>query len=59
MISQALKDYGDALEAHLTAQREEAVSKDKVRKTRYALMMARQNLKMVEEDILEDNLKDL
>lgn len=58
-MKRAIKEYGDALEAHLEAQKQEGVAKDHLRKTRHALLMARQGLKMMEEDVLEDNVRDL
>jgi len=58
-MAEAIKNYTIALEAHQSAQREENVAKAKVRKTRYALLMARQEMQAMERQVLEDNLNNL
>lgn len=53
-MEQAINNYAVALKEHLEAVRAETVAKDKVQKTRYALLQAKQALRDIEKDTLED-----
>ncbi len=52
-----IKEYSDAMEAHLDARRQEVKSRDLVRKTHHRLLKAKEALRHKEQDLLEDMLK--
>lgn len=58
-MKNALKNYSDALEAHLIAQKNETVAKDTLKRTRYAVILAREEVRAMEREILEDDMRDL
>lgn len=55
----ALENYKIAVQGYLKAQKEESVSKDRLKKARYTLFIADQELKAMKSEMLEDNLRNL
>ncbi len=47
-------EYGEAIEAHLEALKNEMVAKQTVRATYYRLMQAREAIHLKEREIIED-----
>lgn len=59
-MEQSINNYAVALKEHLAAVKSETVAKDVVQKTRYALQIAKQALRDMETDSLEEiELKSL
>ena len=53
-MEKEIKEYGDAIQAHMNARKNEVVARDTVKKTHYRVLKAREALKSRESDILED-----
>lgn len=49
-----IKEYSEALEAHMAARRQEVKSRDLVRKTHNRVLKAKEALRHMEQDMLED-----
>jgi hypothetical protein len=58
-MQQVIDNYSKALQAHLEAQRVEGIAKDKLRKTRHALLVAKEELRAIEAEILEEQVRDI
>lgn len=56
-MKQELKDYTEALEAHIQAQRNEMSAKHEILASRHRLNMARSALKDREKDLIEETIK--
>lgn len=53
-MDEAILEYTVALRAHIDAVRAEMQAKDQVQKTHYVLLSAKQRLRNVEIDLLDD-----
>lgn len=58
-MTNAIKNYSDAVMAYIEAQREETVSKDKLRKARCAMSLAWNEMNAMKQEVLENNLNNL
>lgn len=58
-MEKAFENYKKALEKHIANQKAEAISKDATRKSHHELILARDELRAVEREILEDSIRNL
>lgn len=58
-LNKAIEDLRVAMNNHIEAQREAVVVKDKLTKARHAVKNAMDNLRIIKEQLLEDNIRDL
>lgn len=58
-MDKAIKNWENCLKAHMEAQRADVISKDTLKKTRHALLLAREEMRDMERQVLEDHLRDL
>jgi hypothetical protein len=52
----AIKEYQEAFEENIQASRNEVIAKDLKRKAYYRLMRAKDNLKAMERELLDDTV---
>lgn len=57
-MDKQIKEYSDALKEYVEASKEEVVARDRVQKSRYKLHKAKEALRFMESDMLDNSLWD-
>lgn len=58
-MDQAIANYTKAIKEHIEAQRAEVIAKDQLIKTRHAVKMAYEEMRVMQQELLSDTLKIL
>jgi hypothetical protein len=56
-ITEEMKTYSDAFNAHVEARKQEVYCRSNVQRTRCALLKASEMLRLKQQDVLEDELR--